>query len=194
MKNSGSNALRTFIAIEIDEALRERIAEWQNVLRESFPRLKWTDARRIHLTLKFLGEIEEGQADDVRGMLDSIATTTAPFSMGIRKTGVFPPAGPPRVVWIGVKEATGALVQLQGAVEAGAVELSFVREDRSFHPHLTVARCSNPSVTRDLRRALYDHRNFDAGEMQVRQIVFMQSTLTRTGPIYTPISEHELKG
>lgn len=184
--------MRTFIAIEIDEVIRERIAAWQDVLRESFPRLKWTDARRIHLTLKFLGEIEEGRADDVRGMLDRITMTTAPFSIGLRKTGVFPPAGPPRVVWIGVKEATGALAQLQGAVEAGAAELSFAKEDRPFHPHLTVARCANPSVARDLRRTLYDHRNFDAGEMLVRQIVFMQSTLTRTGPIYTSISAHAL--
>jgi len=184
--------MRAFLAIDINDAVRERISVLQGVLRMAAPRLKWVDPGRIHLTLKFLGEVAESRLDIIRAVLDRVAVTTAPFELHIRKTGVFPPTGPPRVVWIGAKDANGALLRLHEELEAGLGPLGFLREDRPFRPHLTLARCKDRGAARGLWPALNEHRGFDAGMTTVEQLVLYQSTLSRRGPIYEPISKHEL--
>ena len=185
--------MRTFVAIEIDESVRERIITLQDAMRKSAPRLRWSDPRRIHLTLKFLGEVDEARIDLIRGQLDRIAASTAPFTIAIRGTGIFPPSGPPRVVWIGVKDAAGALARCRDAVEAGIAPLGFPTEDRPYRPHLTLARCQDPRAARDLPKIVSVQRDFDAGELLVRNVVLFKSTLTRQGPIYEPVSAHPLR-
>lgn len=186
--------MRTFIAIEIDTIVRERIADLQRELRKTHPRLRWTDPDKIHLTLKFLGNIDEHRLADVRAALDQTSSSTAPFVVGIRRTGVFPPAGAPRVVWAGVEDHDGALTRCRASVEAAMAARGFPAEDRPFSPHLTLARCPDPRAARDLRQSLTDHGPFDAGVMKVHHLFFIQSTLTSHGSIYHPISKHELIG
>lgn len=186
--------MRAFIAVDINDAARERLAALQGVLRRSAPRLKWVDPNQIHLTLRFLGDVAESQLEAIRAELARIAGMAAPFEIHIHKTGVFPPTGPPRVVWVGVKEASGALLRLHGELDAGLFPLGFPPEDRPFRPHLTLARCKDRQAARGLWRTLNEHRGFDAGTTMVEQIVLYQSTLTRRGPIYEAISKHEFSG
>ena len=185
--------MRTFVAIEIDELTRQRITELQDALRAAVPRLRWSDPRRMHLTLKFLGEVDESRIELIRAELERVAAGTASFKIRIREVGVFPPSGPPRVVWVGAKGESGALTRCRDAVEAGIAPLGFPTEDRPYRPHLTLARCPDSRITRSLPAMMNEHRHFDAGEMTVRQFVFFRSTLTRQGPIYEPISTHDFR-
>ena len=186
--------MRTFIAIEIDEVVRRRIAELQMTLKKQFPRLRWSNPATIHLTLKFLGEVDAAGADAVQAELARIAASTVPFTIAFRQCGIFPPSGPPRVVWVGVDDAAGALARCRDAIEAGIAPLGFPTEDRPYRPHLTLARCPDARAARDLRAAIDVHRQIDAGEMIVRHLVYFQSTLTQKGPVYNPISTYELRG
>lgn len=185
--------MRTFIGIEIDEIVRERLTGLQRALKMSFPSLRGTNPRQIHLTLKFLGEIEERQVAGVRKALDDVAASTKIFAIDIRQPGVFPMSGAPRTVWIGVHDPDGSLARCHAAVEATLATLGFPREDRPFSPHLTLARCPDRRAAYEVRRALSRHENFDAGGLIVRRIVLFQSTLTSSGPIYEPISTHHLQ-
>jgi len=186
--------MRTFIAIELNDTVHRRICELQDGLQASFPRLRWSEPRHIHLTLKFLGEVDDPQVAGIRAALDRIAASMAPFTVAIRRVGVFPASGAPHVIWAGVDDRTGALGRCRDAIEAGIAPLGFPAESRPFQPHLTLARCPDPRSTRNLRAALEAHRNFDAGERSVRQFALIKSTLTRQGPIHEALSTHELGG
>jgi len=186
--------MRTFIAIGIDDAVRSRLAALQDDLRAASPRLRWTHPEQMHLTLKFLGDTDDEQVALIRDKLASLATVTTPFSLNIDETGVFPPSGAPRVVWVGVKDTAGDLRRCRDSVEQAIAPLGFPAEDRPFHPHLTLARCRDPRDGRAIREALQQNTGFDAGVTTVRQLVFFQSILVARGPIYTAISTHDLRG
>lgn len=189
----GTTELHASIAIRIDPEIRERVAEWRAGLWKACPHFQWTDPRWYHVTLKYLGDIQSYRGDYVRRALARAAESTPSFSMRIRAIGFFPPSGAPRVVWMGVQEPTGALARCRAAVEAATAATGFESDPRPFRPHLTVARCPNPLAAEGIQRLVYNHRNFDAGEMLVRQIVFLQTIPTRRGVRISMVSAHELK-
>jgi 2'-5' RNA ligase len=183
--------VRTFLAIELDDAIRERLAAAQERLRSQAGGVKWVEAENIHLTLKFLGEIDEDVAPLVAEALGPVAAGIEPFEMRLAGLGAFPPHGAPRVVWAGVQEPSGRLLELHRRIERELEALGIEREDRPFTAHVTLGRIKDRPDPR-LRHALDARAADDFGSQAVTHVTFFQSVLSPAGPTYTALSRARL--
>jgi 2'-5' RNA ligase len=133
--------MRLFVAIEVPEGPREEIRRRLQAVRGQLPPARWVDPEAIHLTLIFLGAIDEAALPALSAALAGAAAAHPPFSLALVGGGTFPPRRPARVAWIGV-EAGPTLAALQADVSAAAVRaVGYEPESRPYHPHLTLARC-----------------------------------------------------
>src|SRR5262249_51406990 len=149
-KMSGSyhatNTWRMFCAIEIPAAIRQRITKHIDQIKRQDPEAKaaWTREENIHLTLKFLGNIPVTRTESLCNAAATAASHINPFQLAIDGCGAFPPRGTPRVLWIGIEDPSGSLSRLFQNLEDECANAGFEREERSFSPHLTIARIKHP--------------------------------------------------
>lgn len=184
---------RIFCAIELPSEVRARVAEHIATLREAAPRVRasWDRAEKLHITLKFLGEIEQGRVEALQRAAARAAERERGFELGIEGTGAFPPRGLPRVLWLGVRDESGALARLQSSLEDECAIEGFAREKRPFHPHLTIARLRAPEGARALA-VLHEQRGFEAAGFAVSKLSVIRSELGPGGSRYTELSRHSL--
>ena len=183
--------MRAFIAIGLDEVIRARLAEAQERLRAARASVKWVKPELIHLTLKFLGEIEADAVEGIMGVVAQAAEGIGPFDVRVAGLGAFPPRGAPRVVWAGMEE-DARLATLQQLLEAGLEPLGFPAENRPFTAHLTLGRVKDPRHAGALRTLVEAEASADFGTQRVAEILLMQSVLSPSGPTYTPLRRHAL--
>ena len=184
--------MRTFIAIELDEAIKDGLLQLIRALQEKGKNVRWVNRNGLHLTLKFLGEISEEQGGEVKDALRRISLNHHLFPLRLKGTGYFPPERKsPRVLWAGVQDGP-ELNALQEDLEQEMERIGFTREQRKFHPHLTLGRVKFPSGLSETLRELEQQRDNDFGEMLVRKITFFQSILKPTGAEYAVVSEERL--
>jgi 2'-5' RNA ligase len=189
--------IRSFIAIELPREIKLALADIQGKLKAAGGApVRWVDPGSIHLTLKFLGDIDSGITGRITAALEEAARGTQPFSIGVSGLGVFPNPRHVQVVWVGLTGETEKLSQLQKRIETGLVPLGFKAEGRAFTPHLTLARVrdyAGPDERQKLGQ-LIEKTGFDAKSViKVNAVQLMRSQLTREGPIYTRIGTVELK-
>ena len=177
--------MRTFIAVELDEAIRERLAAAQERLRGAGPKVKWVRPERMHLTLKFLGEIDPETVDAVADAMVAAVEGVAPFEFAVAGIGAFPPRGAPRVVWAGVDDAAGGLTRLHKGLERELRKLGFPREKRAFRPHLTLGRVKERRGSERLRAQMAADAGAAFGLQRVEELVLFESVLSPQGPTYT---------
>jgi 2'-5' RNA ligase len=183
--------VRLFVAVDLPGPLRGRVEELLAELRREVPDVRWTRAEGIHLTLKFLGEVEEGRVGEVAGALAGAARRArGGFTVVVAGLGTFGDRGRPRVVWAGVREPTGSLARLHAEVESAAGPLGFPPEGRPFSPHLTLARLKAPS--RHLGRALAARAQTEVGAFEVGACCLFQSLLRPSGAEYARLGEFPL--
>lgn len=184
---------RVFCAIELPPEVRARVAEHIARLRDAGPhvRASWDRAEKLHVTLKFLGEIEQTRVEALTRAAARAAESVQGFELGIEGAGAFPPRGLPRVLWLGVRDPSGGLADLQGRLEDECAGEGFAREERPFHPHLTIARLRSPEGARRLA-ALHKQMGFEAQNFDVTKLIVMRSELGPTGSRYTELSHHDL--
>ena len=185
--------MRAFIAIEIPEHIQNQIVETRQILRRTRLKISWTKPENIHLTLKFLGEVIEDNAANIKTALDEIATRHSPFSITVAGAGGFPIAQSPRVLWIACEELSGKLAELQLEIEAAVEPLGFPAEKRDFVAHLTLGRIRFPRPDPALTSALESIKNKSFGTVQVNEVCLFQSQLHPDGAIYTKLSSHPLR-
>ena len=175
--------MRTFIAIPLPPECRAALEAAQSGLRSIGADVRWTAVGSIHLTLKFLGEIDPAVLADLARALAG-AAAVEPFALKIQGLGAFPDLRGPRVVWCGLAGDTDALVRLQSAVETACVSLGFTPEQRPFHPHLTLGRVQGTRNLRQLaeyiRIAKAPDQEFGADRLEIYKSVLMPK-----GPVYT---------
>jgi RNA 2',3'-cyclic 3'-phosphodiesterase len=162
-------------------------------LRSRMPEVRagWERPEKLHITLKFLGEIEQSRAAALSAATERAARSVPPFDLRIEVAGHFPPRGPARVLWLGVADATGALARLQQRLEDECAAEGFAREARPFHPHLTIARLRRPEGARRLA-ALHEEKGFAQAGFPVADLVLMRSELGPSGSRYAELSRHSL--
>jgi RNA 2',3'-cyclic 3'-phosphodiesterase len=184
---------RVFCAIAIPEEVKRSLHEFTRQLQSRFPQAEasWNTEAKPHLTLKFLGHIPRERVTDLSAAAAQTAQSSAPFSITIGGTGRFPTHGPARVLWIGIDDSSGDLQQLYQRLEEECLHRGFEREDRSFNPHLTLARLRNPQRTKELARAHTELR-FPPVETLVQDLSVYRSELGREGSKYSIISTHQL--
>ena len=184
--------MRTFIAIELGDAIRERLAHAQERLRACRCGVKWVRPEQIHLTVKFLGEIDEGAAADVAAAMAAAAEGVGGLDLRVAGLGAFPPRGAPRVVWAGIEEPSGRLATLHKRLDLELEKLGIERETRPFHPHATLGRVKDRRAGRPLRALIDTQRTAEFGARTVDDMVLLRSVLSPTGPTYTPLHRQPL--
>ncbi len=189
--------IRSFIAIELSGALKQALASLQDRLKEgSRTPVRWVAPNSIHLTLKFLGNIDASAAGDIIRVMEEAASGVPPFQIELSGLGVFPNPRRVQVVWVGMTGEVERLDRLQRNIEAGLKPLGFAAESRPFRPHLTLGRVrdqAGPEEREDLGR-LITNMTFDSGsKLAVQSVNLMKSQLTREGPVYSRIGAVELK-
>lgn len=188
--------MRTFIAINLDQELKETLSQLIEELKRQDPARKsvrWVNQQAMHLTLKFLGEIDENRVKQIETVLERVSDGSRTFTMKIIGTGYFPPDKKnPRVLWLGIEEEE-SLKTLQSRLEEEMENLGFPKEKREFHPHLTLGRVKIPSNLREIMLHLEKYGSQEFGEMEVRKITFFKSVLKPAGAEYSVLSEFELK-
>jgi len=184
--------MRAFIAVEFDPAIRERLAEAATRLRAASSGVKWVGLEQMHLTLKFLGEVEESAVDEVAVVMAEAAAGVAPFEVRVAGLGAFPPHGAPRVVWAGLDDSAGHLKGLHVRLDSGVAELGVEREGRPFAAHLTLGRVKDPRASQGVRSAIERETAAEFGVQRVEELVLFQSVLSSSGPTYTPLRRQRL--
>ena len=185
--------MRVFVAVDISEEARLLIARRIEFLRARFSNLRvgWEKPEKLHLTLKFLGDMTEKQLQDLIVATEKSAHGVSPFELQISGVGAFPPRGNARVLWLGVKDATAGLKELNKRLEDECFAIGFEREKRDFKPHLTIARLKEPNKSRDLVK-LHLETDFPAISFPVSELTIYKSELTRSGSIYSTLYNGKL--
>ena len=184
--------IRSFLAIELPKTVLKSIEEVQGNLRLSRADIRWVSPGKIHLTLKFFGNIDESRIESIVQAIEGPVTAIKPFSLKVKGLGAFPHLKNPRVIWMGLTEGRDILTTFQRQLEEELEKVGFEREERSFQPHLTLGR-SNSSRGRDeLIGMMEKYREEEFGELVVEKLVLFKSDLRPSGPIYTVLKEIEL--
>ena len=178
--------MRTFIAIDLPEPLHLALAEAQRAFRSACPEARWTRPEGIHLTLKFLGEISDAQLRQAVEALHAIGPISA-FPVELKGFGFFPQARRPRVFWAGI-EAPPALAELAERVERAMEKVGFLREERPFTPHLTLARFNVPRPQPALEAALASREAASLGRFEASEFFLFESKLSPNGAQYRKVS------
>jgi len=178
------DAVRAFIALELDPGLRARVARLMADLRPRMTGLRWGRPDGVHLTLRFLGDTWPSQIERLREVLRPAAARCPRAEVGIGSLGLFPERGRPRILWLGL-ELPEPMLALQAACEAAAVAAGFPRETRPFSPHLTLGRWRERASRPELPP-------IDLGRAPLDTLVLFRSELRPDGALYTPIERLEL--
>jgi RNA 2',3'-cyclic 3'-phosphodiesterase len=186
--------MRTFIAIELPAEVRAALTDLSQRLRGSRASASWVKPERMHLTLRFLGEIPESDVARVGSLLEEHSAPLRPFALSVANAGVFPNSRQPRVVWAGVGPLDGGLRELQRIAEDGARATGLKPERRPFRPHLTLARIRGEAHAHELMTLVARERSFDGGSFSVASVSLFSSELTPSGPVYRRLRECPLKG
>ena len=186
--------IRSFLAIELPKPILKKIEEVQGDLRSAHADVRWVSPEKIHLTLKFFGNIEESRIDSIFKSIEEPARGTPPFSLKVRGVGAFPQLKNPRVIWVGLVNGSEILTSLQIQIETQLEKVGFQPEDRPFHPHLTLGRMKSSRGKEELAGRMEKHKEEEFGDLRVERVVLFKSELKPSGPIYTPLGDVKLGG
>lgn len=183
--------MRAFIAVDLAPEIKAVLRDLVRTLKATRADVRWVEPDGMHLTLKFLGEIDAARADRVREALGATARRHPAFPLRLEGTGAFPGDRAPRVFWAGVA-AGPELSALHEDLEAALAAEGFEPEAREFRPHLTLGRVKGPERLGDAAAALDGHRAEPFGAMTVRRIALFESRLAPGGASYRIVDEAEL--
>ena len=186
--------LRSFLAIELPGTILKKIGEVQEDLKSSYADVRWVSSERIHLTLKFFGNINESRIEPLVKSIEGQIWPTAPFPLRVKGIGVFPHLKNPRVIWIGLLDEKEVLISFQKRIEAELEKIEFEPEDRPFQSHLTLGRVKSSRGRNELVERMERYREEEFGDFRAEKVILFKSDLRPTGPIYTPLREIRLGG
>lgn len=185
--------MRTFIGVNISNEIKMELSRIQNVLKEMNLDVKWVKPENMHITLKFLGEIQKEKIKILQNDLTSVANRFKPFEINISGLGTFPDLRRPRVIWIGIDRGGSELKKMAIFIENNLANIGLAKEDKKFSAHLTLGRVR---TTRNIERLKDKVEKLDIRPLScvVDRFILFRSTLTQQGPIYTSIFEWSFSG
>jgi 2'-5' RNA ligase len=201
--------IRAFLAVELSQELRAELATVQQELKHRIEpemkrdvRISWVQPASIHLTIKFLGDMDEQIIDPLRAALEEAIGSQTAVNIPLERLGAFPRAQSPRVLWIGPSKnwERGAeakqIAEIHGAIEQACEGVGFLRETKPFSPHLTLGRIrvGERQVGVALAQAGVLDRELSLGSLAVESVVLMKSELKPTGSVYTKLWDVRLRG
>jgi 2'-5' RNA ligase len=178
--------MRLFAAIELPERVRQSLA----MLSGGIPGARWVEPDSYHVTLRFIGEVDNGQAADIGAQLAELAAPS--FDLELSGIGQFNTGGRPRVVWVGV-QSSPALSHLARKIDRAIAAAGLPPEDRNFAPHVSIARLRNAAMPR-VARYLSEHALFRASIFTVKHFTLFESLQGNDRPVYVPLADYPLRG
>jgi 2'-5' RNA ligase len=178
--------VRAFIAIKVTPL--PIILNFEQDIENTGAKVKLVEPENIHITLKFLGDIDEEIVPKVEQIIKEVVTEYKPFTLKLKGTGFFPNRNYLKVLWVGIHD-TKALETLASDLNKQLVTLGFKQDRRGFSPHLTIGRVKSAKNKNLLLNIVEQYHDVDFGEETVSSIKFMKSTLTPQGPIYSVLRE-----
>ena len=200
--------IRAFLAVELSQELRAELALVQQELKQKIEpelkrdiRISWVQPAKIHLTIKFLGDVDEQIIDPLLGAMEQAIGRQTVVNVPLQRLGAFPRPLSPRVLWVGPPEnwERGAeakrIAEIHGAIEQACEGLSFLRETKPFSPHLTLARikAGERQVGVALAKGGVLDRPLSLGSLAMESVVLMKSELKPTGSVYTKLWEVRMR-
>jgi 2'-5' RNA ligase len=201
--------IRAFLAVELSQELQAELATVQRDLKRSIEpemkrdtRISWAKPASIHLTIKFLGDMDEQVIDPLLVAVEQTIGSQMPVNVPLERLGAFPRPQSPRVLWVGPSEhwerggEATRIAEIHGAIEQACEGLSFLRETRPFSPHLTLARIQvgERHVGVALAKAGVLDRPLSLGSLAVESVVLIKSELQPTGSVYSKLWDVRLSG
>ena len=187
--------LRTFIAVDLAAGVKDRLTALQEKLGRSAAGVKWTRRENMHLTLLFLGEVEQLEVVSICRVVQQRARKHAPFTLETAGLGAFPNARRPKILWAGLTDGVTELRALHADLEEGLLDLGcYRREDREYTPHLTLGRLSHEDREEDWAAVLTQYADWRGGESPVDEVLVMASEMRRGGPEYSVLGRGPLAG
>jgi len=186
-------SLRTFIAIEIPDNIRQQIVALQTELKTLGGKITWVRPENLHLTLKFLGDTDEDIIETIIEKLSDIISGFAEFEITSKGVGVFPNWKRARIIWLGTSGADEILKKLVQQINQQLIDFGFEPEKRPFSGHLTLGRVRDSRGLEPVLKRIEQTDCFEAGKFLATDILFIKSVLTSQGPIYTPLKKIKIK-
>jgi RNA 2',3'-cyclic 3'-phosphodiesterase len=190
--NNPPQKIRAFIAVPLPERVRSQVKELQQDLGRRGTPLRWVSPENLHLTLKFLGDIEPAVAEQLGERLEEILHPVAPFRVSYRQIGAFPNMQAPRVFWVGIGQGRQQLEQLAESISTLVKEFPTQADNKKFRAHLTIGRSrrGRPQPIHLPRKIL----ELSFGQCDVDRVQLVKSVLGPTGPVYTVLKDCRLAG
>jgi 2'-5' RNA ligase len=190
--------IRAFIAIELPSQIKAALSQFQDDLKiGKSASVKWVGSEGIHLTLKFLGNVDEAEIPALNKALSEAVRGVAPFYLELGEPGAFPNSQAPRVVWVGVGGEIEPLRTLHNNIDRVLTPLGFPPEKRAFSPHLTLGRVREEALPGEKRRLGESVTALKTGaksSFKVESLSLMRSRLTREGALYSCLASFALCG
>ncbi|MFB6300196.1 MAG: RNA 2',3'-cyclic phosphodiesterase [Halobacteriales archaeon] len=184
--------MRAFVSVDLPSSFADPIAAIQAELDDAAG-LNFIDPEQAHLTLKFLGDIDEDRLPEIESALEAAVDETGvdPFEATVGGVGAFPSEDYIRVVWLGFTDGGAELTRLHEAIEERMVDLGFDAEAHEFTPHVTLARMEHAGGKERVQEFLRE-RSPDVGSFTVKEVRLKESTLKRDGPVYSTVTAIDL--
>lgn len=176
--------MRLFVAIELEPDLKEAMLSLRDQLEGLSSSVRWIPESNLHLTLKFLGEVTEERAVEVRKALGSAVLGWSSFELSFVRFGCFPKRGPVRIVWAGVESPSGEIEACAARVEDALFAVGFEREERAFSPHVTIGRIKSDPSQSGLRSAV-EQAQSGKKTQGISAVSLFLSELKKTGAQYS---------
>lgn len=187
--------IRTFIAVDLSAGVKDRLVALQEQLGRDAAGVKWVRRDTMHLTLHFLGEVEQLDVVQICRVVQERARKHAPFTFDVAGLGAFPNARRPKILWAGIADGMAELRALHADLEEGLLALGcYRREDREYTPHLTLGRLTQDERSEDWGAVLTKHADWDGGSCPADQVLVMASEMRRDGPEYSVMGRGALGG
>ena len=187
--------IRTFLAIDLGKSIRENLVHLKEDLGPLLPEVNWVEPESIHLTLLFLGEVNDRELLPVCRATQKAAQKTPSFTLSLAGMGCFPNLRRPRVLWIDIDKGRDALIGLHAELETPLMELGcYRREERLYTPHVTLGRLKSDPPDGTLSELVGKYQDHRAGQVEVKELLVMSSEMKSSGPVYTVMSRAKLAG
>lgn len=185
--------MRAFIAISLPAEVKNQLTLIQNQLKNSRADVKWVEPDNLHLTLKFLGEINEKTLDNVEKILEETTENNSIFKVRLGSLGAFPSLNSPRVIWVDLKEGSSEVKIIAAELERKIAFLGIPKEDKPFSCHITLGRTRSALNRKELIQLFLNSGEKERLEFGVEKITLFKSTLKPSGPVYEALKEANLK-
>jgi 2'-5' RNA ligase len=188
-----SKFIRAFIAIELNKEIQQFLCNIQNDFKKLRPDVKWVRPENIHLTLRFLGNIDQEHINNIKNILIQTSQKHSIFDIELSDIGAFPKKEFPRVIWVGIGKNKDRLTRIAAELEEEIQKIGIPKESREFHPHITIGRVRSNLNRSCLIDKLKNAAITDKPLYLVERLTLFKSTLTPAGPIHEVLTQTSLK-